>query len=45
MIRGQNKISHTDIVRSMLGLLCLGKSDYEDFSAMRDDTYLKNSLP
>jgi hypothetical protein len=44
MTRGQDKISHTDIVRSMLGLLCLGKSDYEAVSAMRDDTYFKQSL-
>jgi hypothetical protein len=40
----QDKISHTDIVRSMLGLLCLGKSDYEAISAMRDDDYFKQSL-
>ena len=44
MTRGQDKISHIDIVRSMLGLLCLGKSDYEAVSAMRDDTYFKQSL-
>lgn len=44
MTRGQDKIPHIDIVRSMLGLLCLGKSDYEAVSAMRDDTYFKQSL-
>lgn len=44
MTKGQDKISHTDIVRCMLGLLCLGKSDYEAVSAMRDDTYFKQSL-
>jgi hypothetical protein len=44
MTRGQDKISHTDIVRSMLGLLCLGKSDFEAISSMRDDTYFKQSL-
>jgi hypothetical protein len=44
MTRGQDKISHTDIVRSMLGLLCLGKSDYEAVAAMRDDMYFKQSL-
>jgi hypothetical protein len=38
------KISHTDIIRSMLGLLCLGKSDYEAVSAMRNDDYFKHSL-
>jgi hypothetical protein len=41
---GQDKISHTDIARSMLGLLCLGKSDYEAISAMRSDDYFKQSL-
>ncbi|MDD3618546.1 MAG: IS1380 family transposase [Desulfobulbaceae bacterium] len=44
MTKGQDKISHTDIVRSMLGLLCLGKSDFEAISSMRDDTYFKQSL-
>ncbi len=44
MTKGQDKISHTDIVRSMLGLLCLGKSDYEAITAMRDDHYFKQSL-
>jgi len=38
------KISHTDIARSMLGLLCLGKSDYEAVTAMRADDYFKQSL-
>jgi hypothetical protein len=28
----------------MLGLLCLGKSDFEAISSMRDDTYFKQSL-
>ena len=44
MTRGQDKISHPDIVRSMLGLLCLGKSDYEAITAMRSDEYFKQSL-
>lgn len=43
-ITGQDKISSADILRSMLGLLCLGKSDYEAISAMRDDDYFKQSL-
>lgn len=41
---GQDKISHADVVRSMLGLLCLGKSDYDAISAMRGDDYFKQSL-
>ena len=44
MPKGQDKISHTDIVRSMLGLLCIGKSDYEAISAKRDDDYFRQSL-
>lgn len=44
MTKGQDKISHADIVRSMVGLLCLGKSDFEAISAMRDDNYFKQSL-
>jgi len=39
-----NIISHTDLLRSYLGLLCLGKSDYEAISGMRDDDYFKHSL-
>jgi hypothetical protein len=41
---GRDKISHTDILRNMLGLLCLGKSDYEAVTAKRDDGYFKESL-
>ena len=39
-----NVISHTDVLRSYLGLLCLGKSDYEAVTAMRNDDYFKSSL-
>lgn len=39
-----NFISNIDILRSYLGLLCLGKSDYEAITSMRDDEYFKNSL-
>jgi hypothetical protein len=39
-----NLISNTDILRSYLGLLCLGKSDYEAITAMRNDEYFKHSL-
>lgn len=44
MEKKSNVISHTDLLRSYLGLLCLGKSDYEAISSMRDDEYFKNSL-
>lgn len=39
-----NLISNTDLLRSYLGLLCLGKSDYEAITGMREDDYFKNSL-
>ncbi|MFP7754081.1 IS1380 family transposase [Thermodesulfobacteriota bacterium B35] len=39
-----NLISHSDLLRSYLGLLCLGKSDYEAITAMRNDDYFKSSL-
>lgn len=44
MTKGQDKISHIDIVRSMLGLLCLGKSDFEAVTGMRSDDYFRQSL-
>lgn len=37
-------IAEVDIVRSYLGLLCLGKSDYQAVTAMRDDEYFKQAL-
>jgi len=40
----RNIISHVDILRSYLGLLCLGKSDFEAITAMRQDQFFKNSL-
>jgi len=39
-----NVISHADLLSSYLGLLCLGKSDYEAMTAMRQDAYFKNAL-
>ncbi len=37
-------IADVDILRSYLGLLCLGKSDYEAITGMQDDQYFQNSL-
>lgn len=37
-------ISHADIARSYLGLLCLGKSDYEAITDRREDRYFQTSL-
>lgn len=44
MDEGRNDISHADILKSFLGLLSIGKSDYEAITSMRDDEYFKNSL-
>ena len=37
-------ISHADIARSYLGLLCLGKSDYDAITDRREDRYFQTSL-
>jgi hypothetical protein len=37
-------ISHADVVRSFIGLLCLGKSDFEAISAFRQDRFFRESL-
>lgn len=44
MEKNSNLISHADLLRSYLGLLCLGKSDYEAVSAKKEDDYFKSSL-
>jgi len=44
MEKNTNLISHSDLLRSYLGLLCLGKSDYEAVTEKRDDDYFKSSL-
>jgi len=37
-------ISHADVVRSYLGSLCLGKSDFEAISGFRQDRFFQESL-
>ena len=37
-------ISHGDIAKSYLGLLCLGKSDFEAVSNVRDDPFFQQAL-
>ena len=37
-------ISHADVLRSYLGLLCLGKSDFEAVSAVREDDFFAAAL-
>ena len=39
-----NLISDSDLLRSYLGLLCTGKSDYEAVSSVREDSFFKESL-
>lgn len=42
--KGSDHIAEIDILRSYLGLLCLGKSDYQVIAAMREDDYFKQAL-
>ncbi|MDD2462553.1 IS1380 family transposase [Desulfobulbus propionicus] len=42
--KGGDHIAEIDILRSYLGLLCLGKSDYQAIAAMREDDYFKQAL-
>ena len=38
------KIPHSDIVKSMIGLLCMGKPDYETIEEFRDVPFFRYSL-
>ena len=42
--KGSDHIAEIDILRSYLGLLCLGKSDYQALAAMQEDDYFKQAL-
>ena len=44
MKKNTHLISHSDLLRSYLGLLCLGKSDYEAVTEKRDDDHFKSAL-
>lgn len=37
-------MAHSDLIKSYLGQLCLGKSDFEAVEAARDDRYFKEAL-
>jgi len=37
-------IAHSDLIKSYLGQLCLGKSDFEAVEAVRQDRYFKDAL-
>lgn len=39
-----NVISQMDILRSYIGLLCLGKSDFEALADMREDEYFRHAM-
>ncbi|OQX11375.1 MAG: transposase, partial [Desulfobulbaceae bacterium A2] len=39
-----NIIPQMDILRSFLGLLCLGKSDFEALSGMQGDAYFQQAM-
>ena len=42
--RGRHGLSSMDILTCFLGLLCLGKSDYEAVAARRGDAWFKEAL-
>ena len=42
--KGSDHIAEIDILRSYLGLLCLGKSNYQAIAAMREDDSFKQAL-
>jgi len=42
--RPRPEIKHGDVILSMLGLLCMGKSDFEDIEGFRNDEFFRLSL-
>jgi hypothetical protein len=38
----QPKISHADMIFSMLGLICLGKPDYDAIESFRDSLFFSS---
>ena len=38
------EIAHGDVVRALLGLLCLGKTDFDDVEAFREDEFFRTAL-
>ena len=38
------EVKHGDVVAATIGLLCLGKSDFTDVEAFRDDPFFRLSL-
>ncbi|MDX9834095.1 MAG: hypothetical protein RBT36_02635 [Desulfobulbus sp.] len=44
LVGSSGQIAEIDIVRSSLGLLCLGKSDSQAISGVRDDDFFQQAL-
>ena len=42
--RKRPEVSHGDVVTAMIGLLCLGKPDFEDIEAFREDEFFRRAL-
>jgi hypothetical protein len=43
-IQQQRGIAHADILRSYIGLLCLGKNDFEAVSNVREDDFFRTAM-
>jgi hypothetical protein len=42
--RKRPEVSHGDVAVSMIGLLCLGKPDFEAIEAFRQDEFFRQAL-
>jgi hypothetical protein len=42
--RKRPELSHGDVLSSMIGLLCLGKSDYADVEPFRSETFFRRAM-
>lgn len=42
--RKRPEVPHGDVLLSMIGLLCLGKSDYADIEAFREEEFFRRAL-
>ncbi len=43
-VPGMPSVSHSDVLKSYLGLLCIGKSDFEAVAGMRSNDWFKTAL-
>jgi len=44
VVAGTPSVSHSDVLKSYLGLLCMGKSDFEAIDGMRRSDWYKSAL-